>query len=96
MRTHSASKQSEESDQLSYQHRDEDNIPYGEPMCAHCEPHCPHTQVGHNGRVEATEPPTPAPGASLSSDGDYGNGDGGADPDGDAETAAKKKLNGAW
>ena len=87
-------KQSAESDQLSYQHVDQDNIPYGEPMCAHCEPHCPHTTVGNNGMKpsashQSPTEPTPAPAM-------YGNGDGGADPDHTAEVNAQKKLKGTW
>jgi hypothetical protein len=29
----------------------QDNVPYGEPLCAHCEPNCPHTHLTSTGNV---------------------------------------------
>ena len=89
-------KQSAESDQLSYQHVDQDNIPYGEPMCAHCEPHCPHTTVGNNGMKPSQAEPTSQPTGPTPAPAMYGNGDGGADPDHTAEVNAQAKLKGTW
>ena len=29
----------------------QDNVPYGEPLCAHCEPKCPHTHLTSSGHI---------------------------------------------